>query len=256
MSLGLLVITIGLSSCISNKRIVYLQDKTQKYPFDHLADVKYEAQDSPYKLEPNDVISVKINHLQLSRSVSETEELNEAIRSNQIHPFLNGFTIDAAGNVDLPVVGKVQIMGMTLFEAQEAISQKASEFYANPSVRLFLMNYYVTILGEVNNPGRYAIYNNRITFFEAMGMAGDATDFASREEIKVLRIRDGQNHLFHIDLTDEKILDSEMAFVQPNDVIMVKPQKRKKYATRDVQNLYNGLATLISAISLIVVISR
>lgn len=256
MSLGLILITIGLSSCISNKRIVYLQDKTQKYPSDYLADVEYESQDSPYVLETNDVISIKINHLQLSRSVSETEELNESIRSNQIHPFLNGFTIDHDGNVDLPIVGKVQIKGLTLFEAQEAISKKASEYYANPSIRIFLMNYYVTVLGEVNNPGRYAIYNNRITVFEAIGMAQDATDFASREQIKVLRTRDGKNHLFHIDLTDEKILDSEMVFVQPNDVIMVKPQKRKKYATRDVQNLYNGLATLISAISLIVVINR
>ncbi|MCA1752189.1 MAG: hypothetical protein LC670_10435 [Flavobacteriales bacterium] len=118
------------------------------------------------------------------------------------------------------------------------------------------MNYFVTVLGEVNRPGRYPVFNHKINVFEAMGLAADATDFASREEVKIVRNRNGVNHLFSVDLTDQNLLNDPNFFLQPNDVLLVKPQKRKKYAQRDVQNVYNAIGLAFSAITVYLLISR
>jgi polysaccharide export outer membrane protein len=174
----------------------------------------------------------------------------------QALPVLSGYTLNEAGFVELPTIGKINLAGKTLFEAEVAVDLAASKLFVEPAVKLFLLNYFVTVLGEVNKPGRYPVYNHRINIFEAMGLANDATDFASREEVKVVRNRDGVNHLYHIDLTDQNILANDAFYLQPNDIVLVKPQRRKKYATRDIQNVYNGLALVISAATLYLLITK
>jgi polysaccharide export outer membrane protein len=171
-------------------------------------------------------------------------------------PALAGFLVDMDGNIDIPIVGKIFVEGQTIFEARETIEENAAKYFIDPAIRVFMMNYYVTILGEVNLPGRYQVLNHRINVFEAMGLAGDATDFASRETVKIVRNRNGKNELYSIDLTDQNLLASENFYLQPNDILMVKPQKRKKYATRDVQNFFNAVTATVSVITLYLLIQQ
>ncbi len=251
------IIVVGalMASCISNKRIVYLQDYSKKRPHDYLADTVFNATGDAYRIERGDIIYVKSDHPEMSRNVGRIDNnyMNDT-RMVQVVPQLAGFTVDTAGDINMPTVGKIHLEGKTIFEAQHAVYEAASRVFAEPAIKVFLLNYFVTVLGEVNRPGRYFVNNHKINIFEAMGLAADATDFASREEVKVVRNRDGVNHLFSVDLTDQNLLNDPNFFLQPNDVLLVKPQKRKKYAQRDVQNVYNAIGLAFSAITIYLLI--
>ncbi len=244
-----------MASCISNKRIVYVQDYSQKRPHDYLADTIFAAHQHDYRIELGDILYVKSDHPQLSQSLGRLDEnyMNDT-RIVQVLPVLAGFTVDRNGDITLPTIGKVNVVGKTIFEAQQIIDVAASKVFPNPAIKVFLLNFFVTVLGEVNTPGRYPVYNHKLNIFEAMGLANDATDFASREEVKVIRNRDGVNHLYHVDLTDQNLLSNPAFFLEPNDVLLVRPQKRKKFATRDIQNVYNGIAVVLSAITVYLLI--
>lgn len=253
----LLLIGASLASCVSNKRIVYVQDYTAKKPHDYLADTTFEAHVVDYELRTGDVVYVKSEHRILSETFSQLDETymsdNRAVQSL---PVLAGYTVDEEGRIDLPVVGKVEVAGHTIFDAQNLVQEEVSQIFPGAALKLYLLNYHVTVLGEVNRPGRYPVYNHRINVFEAMGLAGDATEFASRETVKIIRSRDGKNHLYSVDLTDQNILGSPDFYLQPNDILMVKPQKRKKFATRDIQNVFNAVSTVVGVATLYILITR
>lgn len=251
----LLCLGIALSSCISNKKIVYVKDYTAKDPTDFLADTIFDAPADDYKLASGDIIYIKSDHPTLANSFQQLDVnyLSDS-RTIQAVPALAGFLVDSAGYVTMPIVGKIAVEGLTIFDARNKIEKAAEAYFINPAIRVFLMNYFVTVLGEVNRPGRYQVYNHRVNIFEAMGLAGDATDLADRQHVKVIRNRDGKNHLYSVDLTDQTILAKEEFYLKPNDIIIIKPLKRKKFATRDVQNVFNAISAAISVVTLYLLI--
>jgi len=253
--LPLLVIGFLMASCINNKRIVYVQDYTAKKPHKFLADTVFTNEPDDYKLRTGDVLYIRSDHPVLAKSFGQIDQFYmDDTRIVQNLPILAGFTVDEEGRIDLPLVGMIEVGGMTMLEAETQIKEGASQVFSDPSIKVFLLNYFVTVLGEVNRPGRYPIYNHRLNIFEAMGLAGDATDFASRETVKVIRSREGKNHLYSVDLTDQSILASDKFYLKPNDVLLVKPQKRKKYSTRDVQNVFNAVTAAVSVVTLYLLI--
>lgn len=249
-------VALLLSACISNKKIVYLQDKTAKKPHEALVDHAFDQKAVPFVLETNDILSVQINHIQLaSRNIQTVESEIEGLRS-PTHTYLHGFRVDENGNIDLPTLGKVQVGGMTILQATESIQKNAEKYYAEPVVKVFLINFNVTVLGEVNGPGTFNVMDNQINVLEAIGLARDAGDYANRSEVKIMRSRGGKNRLFWLDLTDEKLLESEAFYLQPDDVVMIKPLKRKKYSGNDSAAVYRGLSILISVLSLSITLTR
>lgn len=245
------------SSCISNKKIVYVQDYDQKKPHLYLADTVFNSPAVDYKIQTGDILYFKSEHPEVSKLFGGMDNAYMAeTRVIQAVPVLAGYTVDENGELDLPTIGRVKLDGMTLFEAEKALDAVARTYFENPAIRIFMMNYFVTILGEVNRPGRYEVYNHRMNIFEALGLANDATDYAARSEVKLIRTRNGENHLYHVDLTDQNLLASDAFYIQPNDVILVKPMRRKKYAVRDIQNFYGAITVLISATTLYILITE
>jgi polysaccharide export outer membrane protein len=246
-----------VSSCVSNKKIVYLQDKDAKKGHKEFEGKTFDSAPENYILETNDVISVKINHLQLTQDYQQvSEEFDTQTRMGIQHPMLTGFTVDESGFVDLPTVGKVKVAGLDLFQAQKAVSDQAKQFYTNYSVKVFLLNAYVSVLGEVNRPGRYPIYVNEMSVFEALSFAGDATEYADRSEIRVIRNRGDKNQVFVLDLNDEDILANPAFYLQPNDILMVNPLASKKFIRRDPQNIFNAISSIVSVVTLYLLIIK
>ncbi len=251
----LFALILGMNSCISNKKLVYLQDQESGKGHKEFEPLSVEAESRNYVLETNDVVSVKVNHLQLTKDFQQvTEDFDTQTRLGVQHPMLTGFNIDEEGNVDLPTIGKVKIGGLSLFDAEKTIAEKAKQFYTNYSVKVFLLNSFVTVLGEVKKPGRYPVYMNEISVMEAIGMAGDATDYADRTQIRIIRNRGDMNQIIQINLNDRELLSNPAYFLQPNDVVLVNALARKKYIRRDPQNLYNAITTIVSLVTLYLLI--
>ena len=248
---------IGMSSCVSNKKIVLLQDKDASKPAEALVDHTYEATTTPLTLQSGDIISVAVDHNQLTRALEEgIQQHDDRIYQAVQHPYLIGFSVTSGGEVDLPVIGKVEVGGLTLEGAQEAIRKLANNVYSDPSVKVFLLNFTVSVVGEVVQPGRYPMYNERVNVLEALAMAGDMTTLADRSRVRIVRTRDGGNHLYHLDLNDEKTLAGKHFYLQPNDVIIIDPLKRRKFTGRDPGLILNVLTLLVSIASVYAVLTR
>lgn len=252
MKVFLLLISVIFTSCISNKKIVLLQDKTQKRPQDAVIDHSFEMINKDFVLEADDIISVNINHIQLSVTNETSLEGTTEIRrlNSMMHPYIYGFTIQSNDTISLPMLGNLKLGGLTLEEAQDIITQTAVDIYSVPVVSVYLLNNTISVLGEVKRPGTYSVYENKISIFNAVSEAGGFKDYANRNKVKILRTRGGENRIFFVDLTDEKLLLTENLFLQPNDVILVQPLKRKKFTTNDNQQIYRILSLAISAFTL------
>lgn len=246
------------SGCVSNKKIVLLQDQTASNPSRSLVDHSYDATWNPVKFQTGDIISVAIDHYQLmetSESQNNMTEKGPMFQAVQ-HPYLIGFAVSEQGEIDLPIIGKVKVGGLDTQGAEEAIRAVADDFYSSPSVKVFMLNYTVTVLGEVNRPGRFPIYDEQVNVLDLMGAAGDLTPYADRTRIRIVRTRDGKNHLFNINLMDEKLLSDPNFILQPDDVVIVDPLRRRKYTGRDPVVVVNVLALLVSLLGVYALLIR
>ncbi|NNC82916.1 MAG: hypothetical protein HKN79_05000 [Flavobacteriales bacterium] len=256
-NLVVIALLCGLASCVSNKKIVYLQDQEKGNGHKRFEPVSYPATSPDYILETNDIVSVKINHLQLTQDYQQvSEDFDTQMRMGIQHPMLIGFTIDDNGMVDLPTIGKVELAGLTIFQAQEAISDKAKQYFTNYAVKVFLLNSYVSVIGEVQRPGRFPFYVNELNIMEALSMAGDLSEYADRQHVRIIRDRGEKNEVIVVDLNDRELLTNPAYHLQPNDIIVVNPLSSKKFIRRDPQNIFNAISTLVSVATLFVLITR
>ncbi len=134
-----------------------------------------------------------------------------------------GYLIDRNGEVNLPVIGKLKIAGLFRDEAIELIESKLKVYLKNPIVQIQILNYKVTILGEVNSAGTFKIPNERITILEAIGLAGDLKITGVRSNVLVVREENGIKKEYRVDLTSKSIFNSEVYYLHQNDVVYVEP---------------------------------
>jgi polysaccharide biosynthesis/export protein len=164
-----------------------------------------------------------------------------------------GILVDPAGNIELPLAGKIPVGGLSIAEARELVSSKYKSFMDSPVVVLKKLSFKVTILGEVNKPGLYYIPNEKISLLEGLGMAGDLTYFGNRKTIKIIRQTESGYKEILVDLTSKQALNSEVAWLNPDDVVYVQPLRRRGGATVSptVAVITSILATLTLISSLI-----
>ena len=247
-----LCLCIFLSSCVSNKKITYLQDQDLKKSNIGSKEQIHSMTKFEYKIRPGDVLAVQINSLtniDIDFLNSEQGQLRQTVSSQ--HPFLNGYEVNDSGYVDLPVIGFLKATDQTLSEFQRVLKKTAKPFFGEINAKVFLMNFYVKVLGEVNRPGAYLVYFESPTILDALSLAGDLTDFADRKEIKIVRLIDGKAHIYHVDVTDQLLLTSPEVYVQPGDYIFVKPLKSKKFAGRGIPIALSFLSTAAVIVSLV-----
>ncbi len=133
------------------------------------------------------------------------------------------YLIDQTGHIEFPIVGNVKLVGLTRLEATELLKEKIQVYVKDPIVNIKIVNFKITVLGEVKNPGTFQIENERITLLEALGLAGDMTIFGERENVLVIRERDGKKTYTRVDLTTDQVFKSSVYYLSQNDVVYVEP---------------------------------
>lgn len=163
-------------------------------------------------------------------------------------PSKSGYLIDENGEVDLPIIGKVKLAGLTRVEANALLKTKYEDYLRSPVVNLQILNFKVTVLGDCQRPGTFQIPNERITLLEAIGLAGDLRITAKRDNLLVIRDRDGVRQEYRVDLTRRDILNSPVYYLEQNDVVYVEPNvtaRSQAALWRSTGGLFISLTSLI-----------
>lgn len=223
----LLGIILILASCVPQKKIKYLQNK-------ELAEAKtnfVNQKKIEYKIQPGDNLYIKI--VSIDEKTSALFNTMDARYANTMNSdasiYLNSYTVNENGYMDFPLIGKVLVKNLSVEEVKNEIQQSLNEYIKESVVIVKLVNFYVTMLGEVRRPGEYRVYQDELNVFEAMSMAGDLTDFANRNEVKLVRQTKQGSEIIDIDLTDQNFLTSDYFYLMPNDIIYVEPLKGKQF---------------------------
>lgn len=243
----LILQTILFSSCVTQQNIEYIQYK-EKGPvsFD-------EAYGEDYRLKPNDELYIQISSLDdVSSNIFSGTNAQQSIQMGSMQPYgasLVSYAIDKDGYLVLPVIGNLLVTGKTLAKVSEMIKESLTNVLNQPIVSVKLVNRYVSVIGEVSNPGHYTYAQDKITIFDVISLAGDVTDYGNRKEIILTRNENGKNIRITIDLTKTEILASNYYYIRPNDIVYVKPLKKKFWALR--QFPYSVLLSTITTALLI-----
>ncbi|MDW7691024.1 polysaccharide biosynthesis/export family protein [Flammeovirgaceae bacterium SG7u.111] len=219
------LLLLFLASCVSHKDIVSLQD--QKI-------YEHTQKGLPnYHVKANDILHVKVN----SSEETTVALFNDAsgglsgggMINNESYLYLNGYLVDSEGKIKLPVVGEMDVAGKTVEQIREQVDEALTPYLKQKSVTVKLANFRIAVMGEVNMPGSFYIYDNKISLLQALSMAGDFTYYSNRTKVKLVRDIGGKTKTTVIDFTKPDLLASEYYFLQPNDVVYVEPLKQKAF---------------------------
>lgn len=246
---------ILISSCKTNKDMVYLHNTKDLELIEGIHQV------APiYKVKENDnlyvdiqSLSVEINALFNPTSMQGKQSGISQNYGTQSSQYLNGYQVDLSGNITLPLIGKINVLGKSVESCQFIIQKKASEFIKDATVKCKLLSYKITVLGEVKNPGVYYNYSSSITVLDAISMAKGITDFAHIKKVLVVRQTVKGTRSFRLNLTDKRFLSSEAYFLLPDDVLYVQPDKYKsvKINSTFYSLLLSSVSTLILILNVI-----
>jgi len=208
-----------------------------------------EAVFSDYKLRSNDVVYIQINSL--DDPASNVFMQSQAIYTlDPYSAYMTSYTVDKDGYIQLPVIGRILVLGKTTTQVGDMIKEAVTNILSHPMVTIKLVNQYISVLGEVGNPGHFVYSQDKLTIFEAIGIAGDINIYGNRKEVILVRNKDGKNVRTSIDLTRADILSSPYYFIQPNDFIYISPLRKRFWGMQQFP-----FAVIMSAISTTLVIA-
>lgn len=233
-----------LSSCVSRKKIVYLENIEQK---DSYTVAKQEV-----KLQPDDLINIIISAENPEVTVPfNLPQIQGNYDINDKQSAIKTYLINTEGYIEYPVIGKIKLGGLYRSEAIALLRQKVSEYIKNPTINLRILNYKISVLGEVVKPGSYTIQGERITVLEALSLAGDMTIYGRRNNVLVIHEEDGKKTYQRFDMTKSDMLDLKNYYLSQNDVVFVEQNKTRINNSIVGQNttvMLSGLTVILSLI--------
>jgi polysaccharide biosynthesis/export protein len=236
---------ILFTGCLNTKSFVYFNDAQKLNAVDTSQNLH------ALQLQPGDILQVTISTIDKDISMlfnPNTINNSSTSLNNQI---AQGYLVDEEGNIELPIIGKVMAKGKTTSQVNESLKTELSKTLKNVFVATRLVNFKVSVLGDVARPGSYNVPNERITILEALSLAGDLNITAIRDDVMLIREVNGKKEYVSLDLNNSKTLSSPYYYLANNDVLYVKPGANKVFAnTRGFQLL----PTVLGALSLITVI--
>lgn len=247
------------SSCISNKRITYLQNLPGNTPIELDEFIPFPEMEYRYILQPFDVVDIDF--------ASANEELTKAFEFQGSRTmrggagmmgggdmfYFTGYPIDLDGNVNLPRLGKIKISGLNEEQAQEKVQEAIAAYFKDDVfVKLRLGGIRFTALGEFNRSGAMTILKYRATIFDAVALAGESNILARKNKLFLIRQYDGGSKIHQINLNDRQLLTSPFYFIQNNDILYLEPMKIRQVG--NAENVSSSLGLIIGISSSILVI--
>ncbi len=219
----ILLIAISLFSCRSKKEVIYLQGADNYSGSSE--NVNYEA-----TIQPDDLIQIMVS----SQNVEASEPFNKKIEpntGNNNNNNVRGYLVDKEGFIEFPFLGKLKAAGYKRSEFVEMLREKLKPYLSDAQIDLRILNFSISVLGEVNSPGVITSTGDRLTILEAISQSGDLTIQGLRKNILIMRDEQGKKSFARVDLTDAKIVDSPYYYLKQNDVVYVEPRRAKYDAT-------------------------
>ncbi|MEN0003595.1 MAG: polysaccharide biosynthesis/export family protein [Bacteroidota bacterium] len=251
----LFTVILLLNSCVSHQELLNFNEGA---PFPSSPEAIGEI--PPLKIQPDDLLSIRVLALDLEAvvpyNIDPPNMANMQIQAGQGARPLFGYLVDNEGYIDFPNLGRIKIAGLTTGEARALLIDKLSEYLVDPTVVVRFLNFRITVLGEANSPGTFLFANERVTILDALGQAGDLSDYANRTNILVIRQQNDQRTTGRINLQETNIFESPYFYLKQNDVIYVEPLNEKTAVVRDQTqrilpwvSVITGLVTLTLAIT-------
>ena len=220
-----LVLLLLISSC-SVKKIVYFND----LPADTTRILKQAAGFTEPVIQTDDILDITIQTLDPTTAAVANQAVAVHTAGQNFSQVVSGFLVDKEGYVNMTLLGKVEVAGLTTYQARERITTLAAQFYKDPTVQVRFANFKVTVLGEVARPATYTVPNEKVTILDALGLAGDLTIYGKRENVLLVRDQGKEKELVRLNLNDSDVFQSPYFYLRQNDVIYVEPGKAKAAA--------------------------
>ena len=235
------------TGCIPYDNLIHYQN-------DFLETQNFEINNRPeITIQTNDVLSIKVHSSDVNTAAPFNVDLNDNLSVINVEAIqLGGYLVDKEGFIVFPVLGKIKVKGLTTSVATQIIKEKLVEYLKDPIVNLRLLNFRVSITGEVELPGSYMVFNERLTISEAISLAGGLTPYANRSNIQLIRESDGIRTFHKIDIQNTDVFSSEYFYLRQNDLIYVEPTRSKVGAINDQLTktipIVTAVATLVAVI--------
>ena len=239
-----------LSACGAQKDVIYLQD----IQFAKNQNIEKDYQVTIHK---DDLLGITVN----SKDPELALPFNMPLVSYQIgaadvgQQRLVGYLVDQQGNIDFPILGQLHVAGLSRQQVVELIKSKLidEDYIKDPIVTVQMLNFKVSVMGEVNRPGTFDITGDRITLLEALSRAGDLSIYGNRTRVAVIREENGKRQIIFHDLRSSDIFDSPCYYLQQNDIVYVEPNKARTGQSRVNSN--NSAGVWLSAVSVLATVA-
>ena len=222
---GLLILTLCLNSCATKEEIVYFYEGQESL------EGKQNLLDYEPRIERNDVLRINVSSSSINEEIvapfqMKTGSQQQSGGGGGNNLSLTGYLVSPEGKINFPVLGEVDVEGLNRTEIQKKLETEIGVYVKDPIVDVRIVNFSVTVLGEVGSPGRITITDGRVSMPELMAMAGDITYDGLRENITIIREEDGVKKIGKIDMTETDFFDSEFFYLKQNDIVYVEPSYR------------------------------
>lgn len=254
--LAVALLTLLFTSCRQNKELIYLQglESIENHPLPASATKEY-------KLNKGDILYIRL--YSMNQDISSlfnpgSSSIQNYSQFTQSNMYFQGYTISDSGSVSLPVLGDIYVENLTIEEAKQVITGAAREYIKDVTVVIKLANFKLTILGEINRPGMYYLYEKKVNLLDLIGLAGDLTDYGNRKNILVLRPGENGTVSYRVNLTQKELLDSELLYLEPNDLVYIEPLPSKglRLIITDYGSILTAISSTLTAVALILTLAK
>ena len=253
--LVLFLCVLAMSSCVTRKQLTYFNGVDSTYASE--VNTIYEPIVDPW-VQVGSVLTITVTALDMEAVAPYNlpTTIFTAPGSSTVGTTgsFQTYLVDEDGNIDFPMLGDVQVAGLRRTEVKAKLEELLGSQLKDPLVTVNVINQMVTVLGEVKNPGRYAIVNGRLTLPELLASAGDLTPYGKRNNLLLTREKDGKLEFMRIDLNDGELFKSPYFFLMPNDVIYVAPNSVRAINSQNVSLWLSMVSTVASAATVIVTV--